>query len=168
MGRQRQSSITNNMKKIDSSLLVCTASQSKQLIGLGILPISVFCYEAVAGQWEFAGEYMGQQPVIPAWTFQELCIMIGGDFKKPDVYSRDEWTFSANMLNNIVYLPNKRLEFPNAAQAAAALLEHLLRTRKSSAALTTLVTVEEANARISAFADSEIYNPMSKELEKNR
>jgi hypothetical protein len=154
------------MKKIDSSNLVCTAAQSQQLIALGILPIGVFCYESTAGQWDFAGEYVGQSPVIPAWTFQELCILIGGNFTKPDMYWRESWTRSANMLNNLVFLPNKRLEFPNAAQAAAALLQHLLVTRKSSESKDTLVTAAQANARLMDFADGNRHNPMSVELDE--
>lgn len=152
------------MKKIDSSLLVCTAAQAQQLITLGILPIAVFCYESTGGVWDFAGEYVGQAPVLPAWTFQELCVIIGGDFQKPDIYSKRDWTHGANMLNAIVYLPKKRIEFPNTAQAAAALAIHLLTTRKNSLSTDTLLMAPEANARLEAFANGELYNPMTEAL----
>ena len=163
------------MKKIDSSLLVCSAYMSQQLIGLGVLPVGCMCYESVAGQWEFAGEYVGQSPVLPAWTMEELNILIGGDFPqilvknqktgellvkypKPDLYREKDWTPAANMMKYILHLPNKRVETLNGAEAYATMLYQLLVTKE--------VNVEDCNARMEAFVTKDIFNPMAEQLER--
>lgn len=165
------------MKKIDSSTLVCTATQSQQLIGLGILPIGCMCYESVGGVWEFSGEYMGQSPVIPAWSMEELNILIGGDFPqimrmnerqhqaimrypKPDLYRQSDWTYAANMMKYILHLPLKRVETLNGAEAYATLLYQLLVTKE--------ITADACNARLEAFVSKEIFNPQTEVLEKEK
>lgn len=163
------------MKKIDSSLLVCSAAISQQLVSLGILPVGCFCYESVAGQWDYSGEYVGQDPVIPAFTMEELNILIGGDFPvimrmnekstevivrypKPDIYRTSDWTYAANMMKYILHLPGKRMETLNGAEAYAVLLYELLVTKK--------VKPEDCNARMEAFISKEIFNPLTEQLEK--
>ena len=152
------------MKKIDSAYLVCTADQTQKLVALGILPASTFCYQWVAGDedekahFEFAGEYMGEEDCIPAFTMGELHILIGGNYMKPDIHSDADWTQSANMLEYIMYLPKSRRNFPQGAQAAAAFLEHLLADE--------LVKAEECNARLDAFCKDIRHNPLSKHLDE--
>lgn len=159
------------MKKIDSSLLVCSAVKSQQLVGLGILPVACNCYESVAGQWEFAGEYVGQHPVLPAWTMEELNILIGGSFPKvllmnekskefivkypkPDLYR--EWSEGANMMKYILHLPTKRVETLNGAEGYAGLLQELLLAKE--------VNPFECNERLGAFITKEMFNPQTKNL----
>lgn len=160
------------MKKIDSLLLVCSAAQSQKLLSLGILPVACNCYESIAGQWEFAGEFFDQQPVLPAWTMEELNILIGGDFPqviknegkagmiikypKPDLYRTTDWTQGANMMKYILYLPFKRAEFLNGAEALAVMLEQLLVTKELTAA--------ECNARLEAFTTKAFFNPYTEQL----
>lgn len=163
------------MKKIDSTLLVCSAAISQQLVSLGILPVACMCYESVAGQWDFSGEYVGQDPVIPAWTMEELNILIGGDFPqilvknqktgellvkypKPDLYREQDWTPAANMMKYILHLPLKRVETLNGAEAYARLLYELLVTKE--------IDVEECNARMEAFVTKDIFNPHTEQLER--
>lgn len=146
------------MKKIDSLLLVCSAAASQQLIGLGILPVACFCYESFGGQWDFAGEYIGQHPVLPAWTLNELHVLIGGDFPKPDLFNSQDWIRGMNMMQWPLYLPRKMKPFINAADAAAALLEHLLIDNK--------LKPEDCNARLEAFITKDIYNPLSNKLDE--
>ncbi len=159
------------MRKIDSSLIVCTAEQSQALIGLGILPASVFCYEWIldeevkppphllAHHWSFAGEYMGQDNVLPAWCMEELHVLIGGDFVKPDLFAKREWTSPAiNMMQWAMFLPKKRKNFFSGAEASAAFLEFLLRSKE--------ITAAEANARLDAFITKKFFNPMNDTLKK--
>ena len=152
------------MIKVNSEQLVCTAEQSQQLMALGILPISCMCYQFVAGDedeqahYEYAGEYLGEEDCIPAWTMGELHILIGGSYHKPDIRSDQEWTRTANMLEYVMYLPSKRRNFPQGAQAAAAFLEHLLAEE--------LVKAADCNARLAAFGKDERHNPASVALDK--
>lgn len=165
------------MKKIDSILLVCSATISQQLVSLGILPVACNCYESTAGAWEFSGEYIGQHPVIPAWTMEELNILIGGDFPqmvlvnektkeaivkfpKPDLYRSSDWTPTANMMKFILHLPNKRMETLNGAEGYAALLYQLLVTGEVKAA--------DCNSRLEAFLTKDIFNPLAEQLEKEK
>ena len=141
------------MRKIDSSKIVCTAAQVQNLISLGIEAHGVFCYE-----WQksiedgsapddyvyvFTGEYIDQDVVIPAWTYEELCVMIGGDTAKPDLYSIMDFTVNRNLLQYPVYFPKSMREFPNGAQAAAAQLEYMLQNGH--------IIPEECNDRYTKF-----------------
>lgn len=154
------------MKKIDSEKLVCSSLQAQQLIQLGILPVCVFCYELEgdgpeAGSeatfcWQFAGEYMGQDDCLPAWTKEEIAILIGGNFPKPDMYSDQEWQRQLNMIHYPVYMPNKMKAFTNGAQAYAEWLIFLLNAKK--------VTAEDCNKRLEAFYAGECYNPKTDAL----
>lgn len=164
------------MKKIDSGLLICSAAMSQQLVGIGILPVASNCYESIAGTWEYAGEYVGQQPVIPAWTMEELNILIGGDFPqvifrneknggmivkypKPDLYRAQDWTRDANMMKFILRFPHKRIETFNAAEAYAILLYELILIKE--------LNVEDCNARLEAFAEKDrVFNPITNRLEQ--
>lgn len=159
------------MKKIDSSFLVCSAENVERLLALGINPAACNCYESVAGNWEFAGEYFGQDPVIPAWTMEELNILIGGDiprvirtaqplvkYPKPDLYRESDWMPNANMMKYILHLPRKRVETLNGADAYAVLLYELLVTGE--------VKPEECNARLDAFITKETFNPKMAQLQK--
>lgn len=146
------------MKKIDSSLLVCSAAFSQQLIALGVLPVACMCYESTGGVWDFAGEYVGQSPVLPAWTMAELHILIGGDMPKPDLFNKQDWARGLNMMNWPVYFPKKMKAYNNGADAAAAWLEFIL--------VEKLVKVEDCNARLEAFINKTFFNPMTEQLEK--
>lgn len=156
------------MKKIDSEKLVCSSSQTKQLMELGIFPVCVFCYELEgdgpeAGNeatfgWVFGGEYVGQEICIPAWTKEEIGILIGGNFPKPDMYSDQEWQRQLNMIHYPVYMPNKMKAFANGAQAYAEWLIFLLKEKK--------VTAEDCNQRLEAFYKGEFYNPLTENLKK--
>ena len=158
------------MRKYDSALIVCMAEQVTELMGLGILPVSFFCFEFVPfeeqqtdennGQYEFAGEYIDQQPVIPAWTLEELNIMIGGDFAKPDMYGKDDWTENTNMLHYVVYGPKSAKRFSSGAQAAAEVLIFLLKNKH--------ITAAAVNERMLAFVEQSFYNPQNEALEKSR
>jgi len=145
------------MQKIDSSLLVCTAEQSLALMHLGILPVSCFCYEPIdVGEYEFAGEHFDQQNAIPAWTMEELHIMIGGDYTKPDLYTTKDWRETVNMMQYIMYTPAKRKDYQSGATAAAGFLEFLLTAKE--------ITADEANARLQAYATKEHFNPLTENL----
>lgn len=158
------------MIKVDSSFLVCTAAQALALLKLGIAPAACMCYEYYSEEdehWQFAGEWgggelEGPEPgtpgEIPAWTLEELHVLIGGDFGKPDLYGASDWTYQANMMQWILCLPKKRREFISGAQAAAVLLEHLLGAK--------LITAADANARMAAFIDKKNFNPMSEKLDQ--
>lgn len=165
------------MKKIDSLLLVCSAGISQQLVSLGILPVACNCYESVAGIWEFAGEYIGQHPVIPAWTMEELNILIGGNFPqyivivekkglgivrypKPDLPSDKYWSPTANMMKYILHLPTKRVETLNGAEAYGKMLCELLLAKE--------VLAFDCNERLRAFTTKDMFNPMTEQLEKER
>ncbi len=157
------------MRKVDSSLLVCTSDQSMALIALGILPASAFCYEWVSGDpeslkgnytgdWEFGGEYVGQDKAIPAFTMEELHVLIGGDYAKPDMYGKREWVEKVNMMQWKLYLPSKGKDYTNGAQASAALLEYLLNKKE--------IRAEDANARMEAYISKVHFNPLTDDLEK--
>lgn len=147
------------MQKIDSSLLVCTAEHAQTLLSLGIIPVACFCYEQMPEGFEFAGEYYGQEGAIPAWTMDELFILIGGSFVKPDLFNMGDWRMEVNMMQWAVYTPKSRKNAISGAQAAAMFLEHLLKSKE--------VKPEEANARLAAFISKEHFNPQAEELIKN-
>lgn len=148
------------MKKIDSAFLVCTAEQSQQLIGLGIIPAGAFCYEyrvddysdddGERGFYEYAGEYTGQPGVIPAWTYEELCVMIGGEYAKPDILSINDFTPNLDLMQYVLYMSNARYHFANGARAAAAMLEYGLINKK--------LTADECNERYDKFYSKESLN----------
>lgn len=152
------------MRKIDSSTIVCTPEQAQQIISLGIVPASVFCYEWLVGdlpeeaRWEFSGEYMGQPGCIPAWSLEELFVLIGPEFIKPDLMGPNEWTPTKNMMQWPMFTPKKRKDFPSGAQAAAEFLEYLLSSK--------IVTADECNARLDAWITKEHFNPRTDQLEK--
>ncbi len=160
------------MKKIDAELLVCSSMQANQLIMLGILPAACFCYEFIldkeateiegrtVGFYEFAGEYMGQDSVIPAWTYDELYILIGPEIPKPEMFKEKDWSMTANMMQWALMLPKKRSNYPCGAMAAAGLLEWLLINKH--------ITPDEANGRLEAFITKKHYNPAADELEGMR
>jgi hypothetical protein len=153
------------MKKIDSALFVCTSEQAQQLIELGIMPAAFFCFELQTGvpeggngeveQWEFAGEYFDQEPAIPAWTKEEICIMIGGYFVKPDMPDNQEWTANRNMLHYLLHFPDSSKAYRNGAQACAAYLIFLLQHDH--------ITAAQANERLEAFMQGIHYNPIESE-----
>jgi hypothetical protein len=140
------------MKKIDSSLLVCTSAQSQMLLSLGILPAGTFCYEWYQAydepensKYEYAGEYSGQLPetVLPAWTYEELCVMIGGELAKPDIMGKSEFTPNVNLNQYCLYLPKSKKYFANGARAAADMLTHMLSHK--------MILPEECNSRFEEF-----------------
>lgn len=147
------------MKRIDPSLFVCSPQQAQQLITLGILPAGFFCYELKsftpaegAPEYEFAGEYFDQHEPIPAWTLEELNVLIGGYFSKPDMPDAEEWTANRNMLHYILYFPDSLKSFLNGAQASAAFLIFLLQNDH--------ITAAQANERLEAFMNGTHYNPI--------
>lgn len=145
------------MKKINCELLVCTAEQAQQLIKLGIQAIGCFCYTPFDGDGlEFDGEYIGQENAIPAWTMEEVLIMIGGDYNKPDLLSREDWTPNINMLQFALYLPEKRKDYKSGAQAAAELLRYLISKKEISPA--------DANERLEHFISKQHYNVVEKQI----
>lgn len=166
------------MKKIDSSLLVCSAAYSQQLVALGILPIACMCYESTGGIWDFVGEYVGQKPVLPAWTMNELDVMIGGDYPndlfKPEIYSQREWSAEADMLQYILYLPKSRKDHRAGADAYAAFLLYIINKvmvnpedmKEYNQAKDRKKFIEGINARLEAMCSQEHFNPMTETLKK--
>lgn len=149
------------MKKIDSSQLVCTADQSAQLITLGIIPVACFCYENIAGQYEFAGEYMGQAHPLPAWTAEELIYLMGGECAKADLEPMAGWTENKNMLLFYVDFELKLKQYPSAARANADILIYMLQKE--------IITAAQANERLECFADVKYYNQIeSKNFPKKK
>ncbi len=161
------------MRKLDSSLLVCSADISQQLIGLGILPLSCFCYELVAGNWEYSSEYFDQSPVLPAFTMEELNTLIGGEFPeqiipnviqypKPDLLRQSSWTPERNMLKYFLYLPKEGIETFNGAEAYAVLLYKLILAKK--------LDVKDCNERLEGFLTARYknFNPLADALKNER
>ena len=140
------------MIKYDSALLVCTIAQSQVLISLGILPAGTFCYEWYQAydepensKYEYAGEYSGQpaETVLPAWTYEQLCVMIGGELAKPDIMGKSEFTPNLNLNQYSLYLPKSKKYFANGARAAAYMLTHMLTNK--------MIMPEECNQRFEDF-----------------
>lgn len=167
------------MRKINSELLVCNMEQTQQLMGLGILPVSCFCYEWVGvpgktvgisngrsievrppiGEYQFGGEYVGQEGAIPAWTYEELLVLIGPDYWKPDLFGKNEWTDNINMMQFALVLPTVRKDYKNGAQAMAELLAYLLLKKE--------VTAKSANERMDFYVTKEHYNPVREAIKKD-
>lgn len=145
------------MEKLLSEYLVCTADQVTQLLSAGIVPLSCFCYTHTDGAYEFAGEYVGDDGAIPAWTMEELLVLIGPDFSKPDLMGEDEWTPSANMMKYPLYLPNKRVDYVSGAAAYAEVLILLIKAKQ--------LKVKDCNERLQAFQSKQFYNPVEGKIQ---
>lgn len=156
--------------KIDGERLVCTAEQSQKLIELGVERICTNCYEKslpfyseIGGEkkwsWDYAGEYMGQEDWLPAWTMEEMSVCIGSAWVKPDLLSVNEWTPQTDMMQFALHLPKKRLDFKSGAAAYAELLISLIEAKH--------LTASEVNERLSAYATGNFYNPVVGNIEKD-
>lgn len=150
------------MIKVNAEKIICASELVIELLKLGITPASHYCYEkGDEGGWEFAGEYVGQDDVIPAWTLEELQIYMGGEFAKPDLLSKAEWTRSTvNMLQYRTFFPDKMKTYPNGANAAADCLQYMLSN--------DIITVAEANERMEHFIKGKNYNPLDPEKKKKK
>lgn len=156
------------MRKINSEFLVCSVEQTQQLMGLGILPVACMCYEWLGdtmevrpanGAYEFSGEYVGQEAAIPAWTYEELLVLIGPDYWKPDLFGKNEWTDNINMMQFALVLPTVRKDYKNGAQAMAELLAYLLLKKE--------ITAKSANERMDFYVTKEHYNPVREAIKKD-
>jgi hypothetical protein len=77
--------------------------------------------------------------MVPAWTFQEICALIGPRWEKPDLY-KPEMVSKATVAESYpVFFPDKAKVFRNAADAAAEALIFLMEKGQ--------VTAKDANYR---------------------
>lgn len=147
------------MKKIDSYSIVCDAQLAWELVSIGIKKIGFYCYakrmNGDAVEWEYQGEYDPfdtVSEVIPAWTYEEIAIMIGGDLPIATLPEIKEFAKDMNMNAYYIYTDEKRLDFRNGASANAKLLLHYI--------LTGAMSVELANERLEAFSEGDSWNPL--------
>lgn len=150
------------MVKIQGEMLVCSAEYSKRLIDLGVESVCNNCYEYNDAEkmYEYAGEYMGQDNWLPAWTMEELFVAIGGEWVKPDLFTQKEWTPIANMMQYAYYNTEKRIDFKKGSDAAAAMLISLIETKQEP--------VIKVNERLRAYAEQKFYNTVVSDIEKNK
>jgi hypothetical protein len=111
-------------------LLTCDPEQSKQLVALGILPLSFLWHiRDFGGPWETItiryAEY--SENMVPAWTKAELDAMIGPRYSKPELWTIEFREKSATDPNTYpVFMPEKCMVFEVGAQASAQGLIYLL------------------------------------------
>lgn len=157
------------MQKIQSDKLVCTSAQSSQLIQLGIKPVGCFCYQwfgddpvgsASTGEYEFAGEYLDQNNPLPAWTYEELLVMVGPECIKPDLPDMREWRENADMMLFSVHLPSKRIDYKTGAPAMAEWLIFLLKGKH--------ITAADANERMEYYVSGKHYNTVLEKMKKQK
>lgn len=126
--------------------LTATAEQCRQLIQAGITaPSAVFWHHleedptqpnnedgTPATKWTTA---IYLQPkitdtMVPAWTKEELDLMIGPDWPKPDIWETKDVTGSTDPLTYPVHYPDKMWIFKTGSQASADVLLTLIRKDK--------------------------------------
>lgn len=131
------------MEKLNISKLVCSAEQTEALLRSGIALRCGLCYSKEEDGYLFAGEYIGEPDCIPAWTYEELCVMIGGELAKPDMLGIKDFTPLGNLLQFRFYLLEKCFDYTSGAKAAAHMLIYMLENK--------IVTAGEVNERYLKF-----------------
>lgn len=118
------------------------------------------CYEWTEGEgdtpaaYEFAGEYIGAPACIPAWTMEEISVMLGSEFNKPDMMGKEEYQLrvgkkdneherNVRMMQFIIYFPEVKKEYQNGARAYADFLIYALKNNH--------VKAKECNDRLNYF-----------------
>lgn len=116
--------------------ITCSPKQSKELRSLGIdLPGHLMHYKNGENPSHWITEIFGRgtgYEAAPAWTKEEIDVMIGPVFMKPDL-PEPKFAGKAHDPNAFhVYLPDKMLIFKSGAEASAEFLIYLLKMGKIS------------------------------------
>lgn len=134
----------NKLEQLTASRELCD-----QLVDLGVEEIAIFWHDRTANrngnmtEWEVK---MLDYPIpfhencIPAWTKQELDVMIGPNFPKPDLFTDRELGLTAaenedtpykyNKEQYPIFLPDKLMVFASGADASAFVLIKLIEAGK--------------------------------------
>jgi hypothetical protein len=127
------------------SKLTITPSQALQLQALGIDAPAVLYHftdqdllTTPAPIWEImTQEYVltfknmaAPHTMVPAWTKEEVDVMIGPKFTKPDLYEPGMVGRATNPYRFPVFFPDKLVDFESGAQASAEFLIFLLKMNK--------------------------------------
>lgn len=101
-------------------ILCCSKDTAIQLTGLGIWPMSFF----------------KEDKTFPVWTMEELSVLIGNEFQKPEIQITHEWQPKKHLKGKAVakiqslrwrvYLPDRSLDFDKGAEAYAVFLMEAL------------------------------------------
>lgn len=108
------------------SLLMCTADQAAKLVLELSFDKSFLSWYRKDDKWEPTILNCDKpDAILPGWTKHELEVFIGADIPKPDF-----WPNNHKGDNKLVYpvtYPNKAVEYPNGAHAAAEVLLYCLK-----------------------------------------
>lgn len=120
--------------------LTCTPQQSKELLVLGIDTKAFFWHRLTESanppghplhqpaKWEVA-QFKSpavSDKMLPAWTKEELDLMIGNNWPKPDIYPARMVSKCTDPLSYPVTFPQVMKEYKRGAEASAAVLIYLL------------------------------------------
>lgn len=116
------------LERITASVRLC-----KEIVAAGIdLPAALWHYKNGVNPEHWYTDKAGNVAYesVPAWTKEELDVMIGNDFAKPDL-SQDMFAGRAHDPRKYhVFLPDKMLIVEKGADASAEFLLYLLKMNK--------------------------------------
>lgn len=131
------------MAKVDYKKLVITRQLADKLCFLGLHNNAVFHHfteEDEDGKEKHEiGRLAEPKDELPAWTFEEVRVMIGHHFVAPDYPEPKPRMIEGDQFKYCVNLPHTQYTMVSGAEACGKLLEYLL--------LEGMVTPEKANER---------------------
>lgn len=106
--------------------ITCTPLQAAQLIDLGIEVECLFYVDEHLNYYESEKFPETSEEASAVFTMEELNVMIGGDFPKPDLWPKTRISKATDPISYPVFLPEKAHVFKNGAEASAFGLIYLL------------------------------------------
>lgn len=132
-GDLRQAIKTHNIREMEEKLkttfekLVISFETSKRLVALGLHKAAVFHYETSDLATPKLGLYNHHEgTMLPAWTYEELRIMIGNKHLGCDLPDPRPKPIDGEWETFVAYFPHKSSRHMSGAEGNAAILEWLI------------------------------------------